>query len=627
MPGLPNSYLARLLASAALMPGLRSILVLDPSPAFLDDIASTLEEMLAVVTGQGVDRVYVGAASDEEELWGHAVPQAGDQGLEVVWQPGSLTQPVENRARLVLIPDLPRLSLTAMRGAVALMGAPAGHLEREGRSRGWAPELCWVAACPSTEVGTVPPHLRDRFALRLIGGTVPARLRAQDIFRSVNRRCPPAIPRRPRLPSKLVTTLRRAARHWPLSSSEWQEWLYQYLPVGDGCRRQLALVRLALAEARLENAREVTPEHVQNAAQLLGLRPEAGRGAATAGPAVSAPEPERESGAHPARPVRTQTPLDEPLRSGFHDESSSRTMDRAYETPEDIILPAAPVPMDVYAMEDAAPLGGEPEALRLPVGRGRPSARARGAAVGTEPATSMTDLALVSTLIRAAPFQPSRRRNHLASPGRWLLTPGDLRAHRREHPPEQLLVLVLDHTCLAGSDWQAAVRLHLHWAYVERASICVIGVGVAGERDLQAERLFVHSLLAPQLGPALVPRPGGATPLAHGLVLALKAIRHGMQHGRGAAREARLVLVTDGRGNVPLEASETGSFSSPVGRTGIEDALRIAHVLGGTKRLSSYVLDTGPKEYPELPAVFSEALGGIRLVITPAEDSEALVDS
>jgi Mg-chelatase subunit ChlD len=67
--------------------------------------------------------------------------------------------------------------------------------------------------------------------------------------------------------------------------------------------------------------------------------------------------------------------------------------------------------------------------------------------------------------------------------------------------------------------------------------------------------------------------------LAHGLDLALKTLRHALQHGKNTVQKAVLVVVSDGRGNVPLEASHVGKIKLPVGKKGVEDALEVAEKL------------------------------------------------
>jgi magnesium chelatase subunit D len=132
---------------------------------------------------------------------------------------------------------------------------------------------------------------------------------------------------------------------------------------------------------------------------------------------------------------------------------------------------------------------------------------------------------------------------------------------------------------------------------------------------LQADRILARNLLVPQLDAALDDGPGFATPLAHGLDLALHTLLHALQHGRGSIDRARLVVLTDGRGNVPLDASRRNQVSNPVGREGIEDGLAAAGRLARLDRIDSFFLDPEPREYPRLPEELATALGATRSII------------
>jgi magnesium chelatase subunit D len=266
--------------------------------------------------------------------------------------------------------------------------------------------------------------------------------------------------------------------------------------------------------------------------------------------------------------------------------------------------------------EDTAPPTREPESLRLPLQRYRARAAAAGPPIGTRPATDadLRDLALVATILEAAKFQAVRRAARQVDDGRpkLLLSVSDLRSYVRAPLPDQVLVVVLDYTCLAGRDWEMALLPHLRWAYQERAAIRLIQVGARGAAErLRAEQLAAANVLAPRLGAALQAGAGGATPLAHGLDLAVRGLRSALQHGRASVQRARLVVVSDGRGNVPLAASRAGRLDGPVGREGIDDALAVARIARGRRNLESVVLDPQPAEYPELPTTLAEALGAV----------------
>jgi magnesium chelatase subunit D len=73
------------------------------------------------------------------------------------------------------------------------------------------------------------------------------------------------------------------------------------------------------------------------------------------------------------------------------------------------------------------------------------------------------------------------------------------------------------------------------------------------------------------------------------------------------------VVVSDGRGNVPLDASASGRLAGPVRRAGVEDAISAAGRIGamGRMRLHSVVVDAAREPHPDLPFLLAEALGGV----------------
>jgi magnesium chelatase subunit D len=233
-------------------------------------------------------------------------------------------------------------------------------------------------------------------------------------------------------------------------------------------------------------------------------------------------------------------------------------------------------------------------------------------------------------MLEAAKFQRIRR-EHVSSFTRrapLLLSPGDLRQYRRAVEPEQLLALLLDHTCQDDWSWFDALLPYLRWAYTSRAKICLVQVGRRTARDqLQAEHTMARNVLDPRVRAALEAPAGTATPLAHGLDLLFQTLRHALQHGRTTVRSVWLVVVTDGRGNVPLEDSRAGydrspiisSDSSPLGRIGVDDALRVAEQLRSLKRVKKVVIDPAPTPYPELPTAFAESLGAVLVAGRTAE--------
>jgi magnesium chelatase subunit D len=290
-------------------------------------------------------------------------------------------------------------------------------------------------------------------------------------------------------------------------------------------------------------------------------------------------------------------------------------------------FPPALLPADPYP-EDTAPVAREADSLQLPPKSARSMGSNQGPIIGTQRATRMQDIALLSTLLEAARYQKVRDRERgeaarklgKADSPRLQLRRADLRSYRRAPIPQNMLVLLLDYTCLRTCNWKDAVLPHLSWAYVTRASMSVVqvgGFGAQSRQPLRAEQVTARGLLSPRIGAVLKEKPGAATPLAHGLDLVARTLRATLQHGRNQVQKARLVVVSDGRGNVPLAASYAGELTHPVTREGIEDALRTAREIRHLKRVEAFLLDPQPKPYAELPTRLAEALGATVQKIAP----------
>jgi magnesium chelatase subunit D len=574
-------------------------LVFDSTPHGLRNAAQCWAEMLAVTTDQTPTIVYLGLTDTEETLWGHlALTQTGDT-QPFSWESGLLGSPDESTLRIVFIPDLTRLSLAAVRACIALMGAELAHLERHGQHQSWQPQLCWIAGCPTSQVKFLSPHLLDRFALRLTGEDLSTGDRTaalQAWFASLEDPEPDSL-----LSAEWHDRLSRRRQTYPeiIPTAYQRGFAYFAESSGQGIRRELALLRLAQAQAQLAELDQVTAAQVDRAAQLIGLELLQSPEAEPAQPTRSVEtEPQPEESLAPVKlpPPNTSTPAPPSNQEVYR--SDSRT--ELPPTSMNLGQPKDPYP------EDHTPTEREAASLRLPPRRFNNTSVGRGAIVGVEPATVPQDIAWVSTLFEAAKYQAIRAKENDA---RLVLRSPDLRRYRRAAEPEQMLMLVLDHTCLRDCQWQSALLPYLQWAYVERASICLVQVGAAGQ-ELQAEKISAQSVLVPRIRSGLEQGAGQATPLAHGLDLALQSLRHALQHGRSTVHQAVLVVVSDGRGNVPLEASRLNQKpTQPVKRQGIEDALAVAEQIRLLKHVEAVVLNPQPKHYADLPVKLALALG------------------
>lgn len=637
------------LACASVAPGLRSVLVFDVEPSTTRVMGTLFAQMLQVVTGRAVSQVFIGTIETEDDLWGrweifhnlHSVQ------FPLRWQPGLLGSSVQpDNLLMVVIPDLSQLSLAAMRACISVMGTEVAHLERHSQQQAWKPNLCWLAGCSRDKIGLVSPHLLDRFSLRLTGKLVSSHDRVGDILIWLESPLPDLEISPQSLSSKLIQALRSVSSKRPLVTTKILRLVEDYILILEGysTRRAVALSRLAIAHALLEGEEQVTITHVEQAAKMVGLRPpiktteKSTEQADNSYPLNTFEEP-RKIDTSPVQHNESKSEL-QPFNVVEPVYASNQT--ETFESTESTSLTKYEAPSDPYP-EDTAPVEREAASLKLPIRRSQARAAGRGPVVGIEPARTIHDLALVSTVLEAAKYQSLRRQQsfeEMQDNLRLILSPSDLRHYRRAPVAEQMLVLVIDHTCIKERKWQEALLPYLSWAYVERASVCLVQVGAEIEEqgeitsrginsgELRARKIVERNILVPRINTGIEANAGRATPLAHGLELALQTLRHALQHGRNTVQKALLVLVSDGRGNVPLESSYTGKIVLPVKQQGVEDALKVAEQIRLLNNVNKVFLNPQPKYCKDFPPKLAQALGveAQNFIIIPLLEDEVVDD-
>lgn len=634
------------LACAALSPGLRSLLVFDASPHTLQTMAGLLAQMVTVVTEGKITTpettgtetshrilpVQLSAVETEEDLWGSLTLGQEAAARKVVWREGLLAAGRNQEIRIVVIPDLSRLSLAASRACVMLMGSEVAHLERHGQHDRWQPQLYWLASCDHDRIGMLSPHLLDRFALRLSGGesqdSLQRAIQLQTWWRQLKQKPSTDWTRAetPELSVEIASYLQQVKDAQPDILPEARERVLDYSHITNGStRRNLALLRLARVNAQLEGTAQVTRSAVSSAAKMIGLSLNQTEILGN-NFEESASDLSRDGTQPDSQNVESSGQSRDETMTSDADQDSVFESDTK-QTLASTTLPKGGPTVNPY-LEDTVEPERAAASLRLPPRRFQSASLEKGAIIGIEPATEPQNLAIVGTLLEAAKYQQLRwqaLRKQNPSP-KWahsllekqgknghtplILHSGDLQRYRRAAVPEQLLTLVLDYTCLKECQWQEALLPYLQWAYVERASVCLVQVGALDAQDeLRAEKREADNILVPRIRHRLEANRGRATPLAHGLDLALQTLRHGLQHGRNTTQKAVLVVISDGRGNVPLEASRIGKVTPPVGKRGIDDALAVAHQIAALKSVEVVVLNPQPKYYTDLPVKLAQALG------------------
>jgi magnesium chelatase subunit D len=604
--------LLRVLACSALGPGLQGVLLFDLEPGMVNPVADTFARVLRLRDGRAGRRTVLGSATGDDELWLRPVQAQEDTGLGFTVAPGSLVDAGDEATTLVVVPDLARLSLPAMRAAVQVLGADVAAVERSGFRAQWRPRAHWLAACGEAEVGRLSPHLLDRFPLRLNVADLVRFAAGEEATRGAGGRqemermrgeLPPewlaALTAR-RRPSCAVTE-EAAARAVELAGGE------------SGSRRAIALARIGRAQALLDGADACGPARIDEAAKLIGVR---------ARPAAPGGDPS--STDHASPPVSEgggdSSPLPDPLKtdrlpveSGASDSAVALPAGSA-EVLDTFPATAGEGRGSAYPEDDASFLR-EFHPLRIPWQRRPEPSTTRGPVTGVRPAGALRDLAFVATVVEAAKYQklPGRRALRAEGERRLVVLRSDFRSYARLPVAERMLVLLLDHTCRAGWDWGPSLAPYVQWAYTGRASVCAVEVGSQeATNELRADHFVARSVLDPRFGAALQRRAGRSSPLAHGLVVTDQLLRRAFQQ-RSNLIEAWLVVVSDGRGNVPLDASLSGRLPGPVCRAGIDDAIKAAARIGamGRFRLHTVVVDAARQPYPDLPFLLADALGGV----------------
>lgn len=574
------------------------VLVFDLDAEALHPLGAWLAGAVGAATGTQARVVTLGPWITEDELWTRLRLA---EGRSATTGPGLLVEESAGPPLVVLVPDLAEAGLFVFRAAVTLLDAEVATRATHGVTSTWAPQGRWLAACSRTDAAHLSAHLLDRFPVRCDG----AELRPFLARAAAN----PGRGLAEFLPPPDIAPVTRA-RFTPDAVDE----VLALSPAAPGARRDLALARMGRIVASRRGSVAVTREDVQQAALLLGL----------------AAQPEAPVPPSTTRPVPAERPLPEERFEEALPDVLSEPIEGAPAGGMVVSAPAARLDSAATAviLEGVAPGGQYPEDIQdpvtprdelgLPAARRSAQRRGRGDIIGVEPTTTLFDFACMATLLEAFKHQASRRTVRRAEPGRLILYGSDLRRYRRRPEPTTALVLVLDHTCRYDWDWTPALAAYLRWAYTSRAAVAVVEFGYRGaENRLRAARYRSRTIRTARLIDSLGRQPGLASPLAHAMDLALDELRRVTRRRRTPIAETLLVVVTDGRGNVPYDASARGELVGSVGRQGVDDAVATAAPICGLQRVRAFVLTPDVACYPELPFNLADAIGAVVLAPDP----------
>jgi magnesium chelatase subunit D len=347
----------------------------------------------------------------------------------------------------------------------------------------------------------------------------------------------------------------------------------------DGMRGDIICAKAAMALAALEGADAVGEEHIRSVAPLAlahrrrrGPLEQPGLDPAELDDALAEPDGEPPEGEPPdGEPPKGgggdgRPPRDGPAANGGAGAERETVARPAASTGaresggEAQFDPGAPAPEST----DGPLPGFRAPSLALPSsGRGSAGRRARGRAetgrhVSDRPHTAGAPIALLPTILAAAPHQRSRGRGR---PG-LALQRSDLRAPVLEGREGALLVFVVDASgSMAARHRMAAVKgavLALLVDAYQRRDLVALIAARGEDAELVLPPTASVDLAADRLATL---RAGGRTPLRAGLDRARALVR--TEGLRDSGRCALVLLVTDGRANAgggdPAAAARAGA--------------------------------------------------------------------
>ncbi len=453
-------------------------------------------------------------------------------------------------------------------------------LEREGLSAAYPARVALLATM-NPEEGSLGPQLADRFALTVeVRGESDPALRAEVVRRRLAFEADPAAfmtAYAPQTEAMRESIVRARKLLNSIEFSEEANELIAHLALSDrlaGHRGDLALARAARAQAALEGRHKVFSRQVLDIAPLvLDKR-------------------------------RRPAPAKPPLRLSIR--RVEKAEEKRPELFEAVYVAEAPeIPPQYH--ETAAEDKNEPVVQIFksaegfstvtpntkrdvgPRGRsGRRSARESLKPIGRYYRTSARrlgrPLSLSATLRAAAPFQRSRRQG--AEQGRLILTAADFREKVYRQKTGRLVIFVVDSSGSIGSlyrmeEAKAAALSLLAEAYQKRDRVALIAF-----YGFKAE-LLLPPTNSPDLAARLLAELpcGGKTPLAAALALTRKLLT--MEEAKDPALTPYVILMTDGRPNIPLKA----------GANPWSEALSLAGRLAEDPRLKILLIDTDRGAY------------------------------
>ena len=605
------------LAKQALM-----LLAVDPSlggvviPSAVGSGKSTLARAFADILPEGTPFVELPLNVTEDRLIGGVDLEATlASGVRVV-QHGVLTKA---HGGVLYVDSLSLLDSSAVSHIMDAMSRGEVLVEREGLSEVHPANFMLVGTYDPSD-GEVRIGLLDR-----IGIIVP--FTAQNDFRARKKIVSIVLGTRDQEDTedelKMLGGLIQAARdqlpHVSITNDQIKALIQTALSLGvEGNRVDVFTVRAALASAALAQRSDVEEEDMKLAIKLV-LIPRATRMPEREAEAEEAPPQEEPPQQEEPEAEEEDAPPDTSEADAEADEEQKDTPDMIEELMMDAIETELPdnILNISLASKKKAKSGSRGEALN----------NRRGRFVRAQPGEMRSGkVALIPTLISAAPWQESRRKEKKIA-GRpktaLIISKDDVKIKRFRDKSGTLFIFMVD---ASGSmalnrmrQAKGAVASLLQNAYVHRDQVALISF-----RGKQAQVLLPPSQSVDRAKRELDVLPtGGGTPLASALYLGWETAKQARTKG---ISQIMFVLITDGRGNIGLQSS----FDPDAAKPSKEDLEKEVEALSGSimaDGIAAIVVDTQMNylsrgEAPKL----AQKLGG-RYFYLPNAKAEQIVDA
>jgi magnesium chelatase subunit D len=605
------------LAKQALM-----LLAVDPSlggvviPSAVGSGKSTLARAFADILPEGTPFVELPLNVTEDRLIGGVDLEATlASGVRVV-QHGVLTKA---HGGVLYVDSLSLLDSSAVSHIMDAMSRGEVLVEREGLSEVHPANFMLVGTYDPSD-GEVRIGLLDR-----IGIIVP--FTAQNDFRARKKIVSIVLGTRDQEDTedelKMLGGLIQAARdqlpHVSITNDQIKALIQTALSLGvEGNRVDVFTVRAALASAALAQRSDVEEEDMKLAIKLV-LIPRATRMPEREAEAEEAPPQEEPPQQEEPEAEEEDAPPDTSEADAEADEEQKDTPDMIEELMMDAIETELPdnILNISLASKKKAKSGSRGEALN----------NRRGRFVRAQPGEMRSGkVALIPTLISAAPWQESRRKEKKMA-GRpktaLIISKDDVKIKRFRDKSGTLFIFMVD---ASGSmalnrmrQAKGAVASLLQNAYVHRDQVALISF-----RGKQAQVLLPPSQSVDRAKRELDVLPtGGGTPLASALYLGWETAKQARTKG---ISQIMFVLITDGRGNIGLQSS----FDPDAAKPSKEDLEKEVEALSGSimaDGIAAIVVDTQMNylsrgEAPKL----AQKLGG-RYFYLPNAKAEQIVDA